>query len=172
MDVDCMAVWLCGCGWCGGIPCRTHPGHLTSTLSKSPPRMWEGWSRPWLRKTRRLRRQSGELRERRAREEERMAEVEELGAEGEEHPLLLPTPPSWRPRKRSWAQVTFSSVLSFVFLCDFFFVRIISSRDRPGRRVKRSLQRAACGLTEVGRTVNGDGLYIISPWSDRVACDQ
>jgi len=51
-----------------------------------------------------------------------------------------PRHPPWRPRKRiRGGRVSFSFVLSFVFS----LARFISSWDRPGRRTKGSLQRAA-----------------------------
>ena len=51
-----------------------------------------------------------------------------------------PRHPPWRPRKRiRGGRVSFSFVLSFVFS----LARFISSWDRPGRRAKGGLQRAA-----------------------------
>jgi len=69
-----------------------------------------------------------ELRERAEREEERRAEAETLGRgmEREEHPLFLPTPPSWHWRERSR-----------VFCC--FCFSFVHFFGRAGRRAQGEL---------------------------------
>jgi len=88
-----------------------------------------------------------ELRERAEREEEKW--VEELGAEdagaGGEHWLFLPTPLFMASAEKELGGVPLA------FLCHF----LCNLRDRPGRRAKASLHRAATrGLQR------GPGLYI------------
>jgi len=94
-----------------------------------------------------------ELRERREREEEREAEAEALGAEDEVGAGRTPAVPShplvhglgWRGVGDWWGGLSFA--FSFVIsLVRFIFL----SRDRPGRRAKGSLQRAAIARTAAG----------------------
>jgi len=79
-----------------------------------------------------------ELRERREREEERRAE-------GEEQPLFFPRPCSWHPRKRTRGRSRFPLFCLISVSCVVSLVHISSCWFRPGRRAKRSLQRAASG---------------------------
>jgi len=109
--------------------------------------------------------------ERREREKERGAEPEPepepepLGGRGgavsrggTSAPLFIPTPPSWYPLESCRRWVSFLLSLSFVripFICYLVGAHQMFW-DRPGRRAKGGLQRAAaCGL----RT--GNGLYIL-----------
>jgi len=72
------------------------------------------------------------------REWEAGQEAEELGAGGNHH-CSFPRLTSWRPQERVRRfHVSFLFVIHFIFL-----VRIAFSRDRPGRRAKGNLQRAA-----------------------------
>jgi len=95
-----------------------------------------------------------ERRERREREEEREAVAVERVA-GEELPLFLPCPRSWHPQMRSRGRAALSLVpfllpatlaRSLLFRRDFLGA-LLSSWDRPGRRAKGSLQRAATART-------------------------
>jgi len=60
--------------------------------------------------------------------------------------LFLPRPRSRSPRKRTSERVSIAFVLSFVFP----LVRFVASWDRPGRRAKGRLQRAAIAWTADG----------------------
>jgi len=77
--------------------------------TSSPPRMWEGWSRP--RKTREARYRKN-LRERREQEKERRAEAAALGAAhelgpGESNRCSYPHPLLWYPQTRSRRWICF-----------------------------------------------------------------
>ena len=97
-----------------------------------------------------------ELCERQEREEESEAEAEELGAAGElgageELPLSYPRPPSWHPqgmrsvgdglRFRLFFLLPVSFPMRFPWCASYLL------EDRPGRRAKGSLQRAATART-------------------------
>ena len=81
-----------------------------------------------------------EFRERREREEERSVEAEKLGAEGDVR----------RTGVGYGGGLSFPLLLLPSFLA-ISLVHIISSWDRPGRRAKGSLQRAAFARTADGK---------------------
>jgi hypothetical protein len=79
---------------------------------------------------------------------ERRQEAEGLGAEDEERQVLLPTPSfmaSAEEELEVWGQIflCLSFVFSFVISFAMFLGALYYSWDRPGRRAKGSLQRAA-----------------------------
>ena len=93
---------------------------------------------------------SEELWERREREEERRAEAQGPGGKVED-PSFSPCPSLWHQRKRS------DNVPPF---CLSFVISLVPllSWDRPGRRAKESLQRAA-----IARTARGNGQKFTPP---------
>jgi hypothetical protein len=93
------------------------------------------------------------LRERREREEERRQEAEMLGTEDEERPLFLPTPSFMASAEEEGGA---GGVFPLSLLCSFLGA-LSSSWDRPGRRAKGSVQRAAIART-ADRTPQNSGL--------------
>jgi hypothetical protein len=86
-----------------------------------------------------------ELRERSEKREARRREAEELGIEDEERPLFLPTPSCRRGVGGAGAG---GFPLSFLcYLLCYFTGALYLSWDKPGRRAKRSLRRAAFART-------------------------
>jgi len=75
--------------------------------------------------------------------EEQGAGAEEPDAGGNRH-CSYPRPTSWNPQERS-RRVPLS--LSFVVSLVVSLVRVVSFWDRPGRRAKGRLQRAATART-------------------------
>ena len=75
--------------------------------------------------------------------------AEDMGEATNEHWLFLPTPRSWHQQERSSgrSQLPFSFVVFFVTSFVISLVRPTPSWDRPGRRAKGRLQRAAIART-------------------------